>query len=219
VNTAVGGIICDLRDLRVCRGSSDFDARHIVTAYWVYDLPFGHGRYIGRDMPRWADRVVGGWSFSGIWNWRTGFPFATATGSFPVSNYFGASGLVGTPAVLTGSGAALGSKIHNENGTLQYFADPTTAIAQFANPLAGETGNRNDLRGPDYWTIDAALLKEIRVTERVHLQFRAEAFNLFNRENFNPPSANINSPSTFGVLSSTAGEGPRQMQIALRLEF
>jgi hypothetical protein len=216
VNTVDGGLICDLRNLHVCRSNSDFDATHIVSANWIYELPFGHSRYIGRDMPGWANHIVGGWSFSGIWTWRTGFPMSTATGSFPVSNYLG--GGSGSPAVLTGSTVGTGGSIHNEAGALQYFANPTTVLEQFANPLAGQSGNRNDLRGPGYWTIDAALLKNIRLTERVGLQFRAEAFNLLNGENFNPPNTNINS-STFGVLSSTAGEGARQMQFALRLEF
>ncbi len=131
-------------------------------------------------------------------------------------NYLG--GGSGSPAVLTGSTVGTGGNVHNENGALQFFANPTTVLEQFSNPLAGQSGSRNDLRGPGYWTVDAALLKNIRLTERLGLQFRAEAFNMFNRENFNPPNTNINS-STFGVLSSTAGEGPRQMQIALRLEF
>jgi Carboxypeptidase regulatory-like domain len=216
VNTVLGGLICDLRNLRACRANSDFDATHVVSANWVYDLPFGHGRYIGRDMPGWANHIVGGWSFSGIWTWRTGFAMGTSTGSFPVSNYLG--GGAGSPAVLTGSTAGTGGSIHNEAGALQYFASPTTVLGQFSNPLAGQSGNRNDLRGPGYWTVDAALLKNIRLTERLGLQFRAEAFNMFNRENFNPPNTNINS-NTFGVLSSTAGEGARQMQFALRLEF
>jgi hypothetical protein len=55
-------------------------------------------------------------------------------------------------------------------------------------------------------------------SEKQNLQFRAEAFNLLNHENFNPPGTNINS-STFGVLTSTAGEGARQLQLALRYEF
>ncbi|MGB6460530.1 MAG: hypothetical protein WBG02_11245, partial [Candidatus Acidiferrum sp.] len=216
VNTVTGGLICDLRNLRACRANSDFDATNMVSANWIYDLPFGHNRYIGKDMPGWADRIVGGWSYSGIWTWRTGFPLSTTTGSFPVSNYLGGGN--GSPAVLTGSMAGTGGSIHNESGALQYFADPTTVLGQFSNPLAGQSGNRNDLRGPGYWTIDAALLKNIKLTERLNLQFRAEAFNLFNHENFQPPNTNINS-STFGVLSLTAGEGARQMQFALRLEF
>jgi Carboxypeptidase regulatory-like domain len=216
VNTVTGGLICDLRNLHACRSNSDFDATHIVSANWVYDLPFGHGRYIGRDMPGWANHIVGGWSFSGIWTWRTGFAMGTTTGSFPVSNYLG--GVGGSPAVLTGSTTGTGGSIHNEAGALQYFANPTTVLEQFANPLAGQNGNRNDLRGPSYWTTDAALLKNIRLTERLGLQFRAEAFNMFNHENFAPPNTNINS-STFGVLGSTDGEGARQMQFALRLEF
>ena len=216
VNTVTGGLICDLRNLRVCRSNSDFDATNMVSANWIYDLPFGHNRYIGKDMPGWADRIMGGWSYSGIWTWRTGFPLSTTTGSFPVSNYLGGGN--GSPAVLTGSVAGTNGSIHNENGALQYFANPTTVLAQYSNPLAGQSGNRNDLRGPGFWTIDAALLKNIKLTERLNLQFRAEAFNLFNRENFSPPNTNINS-SSFGVLTQTAGEGARQMQFALRLEF
>ena len=81
-------------------------------------------------------------------------------------------------------------------------------------------GNRNDLRGPNFWTIDARLAKDIKMpwSETHKLQCFAEAFNIFNHENFVEPGVNINSP-TFGILTTTRGEGARQMQFALRYSF
>lgn len=222
VNVVDTGFVCDLENLRACRGNSDFDATHIVSSNWIYSLPFGRSGYIGKNMPKWLDRIVGGWGTSGIWTWRTGFAFGTTTGSFPISNFYG--DVSGYPAVLTGGTSALSSSIHNVNGTLQYFANPTTTLGAFSNPLAGQAGSRNDLRGPGFWNIDAAVLKDIKMpwSERQNIQFRAEAFNLFNHENFAPPNTNING-STFGVLTTTqgayTGAGARQMQFALRYEF
>lgn len=110
VNTVDTGFVCDLRNLRVCRGNSDFDATHIVSSNWLYDLPFGHSGYIGRSAPGWADRMIGDWSVSGIWSWHTGFAVTTATSSYPVGNFFG--DVNGVPAVFNGNTAALASKIH-----------------------------------------------------------------------------------------------------------
>lgn len=222
VNVVDTGFVCDLQNLRACRANSDFDTTQIVSSNWIYNLPFGRNGYLGKDIPKWMDRIVGGWGVSGIWTWRTGFAFGTTTGSFPISNFYG--DVAGYPAVLTGSTSALSSNIHNVGGTLQYFANPTNALAAFSNPLGGQAGSRNDLRGPHFWNIDAAVLKDIKMpwSEKQNIQFRAEAFNLFNHENFAVPNTNING-STFGVLTTTQGAyngaGARQMQIALRYEF
>lgn len=218
VNTVDTGFVCDLRNLRVCRGNSDFDATHIVSSNWYYDLPFGRNGYIGRNAPGWANSIIGGWALSGVWTWHSGFAFGTTTGSFPVGNFYG--DVNGVPAVLTGSTSTLTSKIHNDAGNLQFFANPTNALGAFTNVLGGQIGNRNDLRGPRYWTVDLRLKKEIGMpwSERQKLQFYAEAFNVLNHENFVDPNTNING-STFGVLSTTRGEGARQMQFALRYAF
>ena len=216
VNTVAGGLICDMRDLRVCRGSSDFDAKHIIVSDWVYDLPFGRGGYIGRDMPKWADSVVGGWHVSGIWSWRTGFAFGTSTGAFPVGFNFN------SPGVLVGAKSAIASGIHTDSsGSIQFFKDDTAAQAAFDNPLGGEIGNRNDLRGPHYWEVDLSLLKDIKLpwSERQKFVLRADAFNLFNHENFGLPGTNINS-GTFGQITASATTTvPRQLQMSLRFEF
>ncbi|HLZ13754.1 MAG TPA: carboxypeptidase-like regulatory domain-containing protein [Candidatus Acidoferrum sp.] len=212
VNTVAGGLVCDLRDLRVCRGNSDFDAKHIFVSDWVYELPFGRSGYIGRNMPKWANEIVGGWSFSGIWSYRTGFAFGTTTGAFPVGFNFD------SPAILSGASSALSEGIHNQGNTLTFFKDTTAAQAAFTNPLGGQIGNRNDLRGPQFWNVDAALLKDFGLrSEREKLTLRVEAYNLFNHENFQLPSTNINS-GTFGQLTATQGSA-RQLQVALRFEF
>jgi hypothetical protein len=218
VNTVDTGFVCDLRNLRVCRGNSDFDATHIISSNWLYDLPFGRSGYIGKNAPGWADRIIGDWSLSGIWSWHTGFAVATSTSSYPVGNFFG--DVNGVPAVFNGDTSALASKIHVEAGNLQYFSNLANALGAFSFPFGGQIGNRNNLRGPSYWTVDLRLKKDFKMpwSDRQKLQFFAEAFNAFNHENFVDPNTNISSPS-FGVLSATRGEGARQMQLALRYQF
>src|SRR5262249_14488230 len=80
VNTVFGGTICDVRNLRVCRGNSDFDIRHLINVNGIYELPFGRGRRFGGNMPGWLNAFVGGWELTGIYNYRSGLPFSTRTG-------------------------------------------------------------------------------------------------------------------------------------------
>jgi hypothetical protein len=216
-NTVSGGLICDLRNLRVCRGNSDFDVRHIINSNWIYELPFGRGRAYGRDIPTWLDHIIGGWEVNGIFTWRTGFAFGSTTGSFPVGFNFN------SPGVLTGPISALKGDIHSvgsgSSSTIQFFKDPTAALGALRNPTHGEIGNRNILRGPGFWNVDLAVLKNFRMpwSETHRLQFRWESFNAFNHVNFNLPGANINA-GTFGNITSEIST-PREMQFALRYDF
>ena len=90
----------------------------------------------------------------------------------------------------------------------------------FSNVNPGQTGNigRAIVNGPKYLNVNAALLKNIRFTESIRVQIRAEAFNLLNNVNFvqNTTLPNINS-SSFGQI--TGEYGPRTMQFAARFEF
>ncbi len=224
VNTVSGGIVCDLRDLRVCRGNSDFDARHIVSSNWIYDLPFGRSGYMLKNVPGWADRIVGGWVISGIWSWRTGLPFSLVAGDTPISR------AVGGKAVLNGSDSVLSSNINSTSAGIQFFGNSAAALADLSAPLGGQDGNRNNVAGPHYWNVDAAVIKDIKMPwkETHRIQFRAEAFNLLNHENFADPSNNASAVnnnnnifnSNFGIITTSAnGAAPRQMQFALRYEF
>lgn len=212
-NTVTGGLICDLRDLRVCRGPSDFDIRHNVNANGIWELPFGRGRMIGGDANGFVDAIIGGWELTGIFNYRSGLAFNSTTGSFPVGFVFN------SPAQLTGNVTELQGGIHDVGNVIQFFADPVAAAGALRNPRHGEMGNRNLLRGPNLWIADMALLKNFRLpwSETQRLQIRAEAFNVFNHNNFGLPNANING-TTFGQITTTS-TAAREFQFGIRFDF
>jgi Carboxypeptidase regulatory-like domain len=219
------GLVCDLTNLRTCRADSLFDARHIVSANYVYDLPVGHGhRFLG-GASSWVNTIVGGWSTSGILSYRTGFPFTTHTGTFPINFTQDA------PAVFDGDKQAIRQNIHTDptTGAIQFFADQTAALGAFNFPSGGDTGTRNPVHGPSFTNLDMAVSKNFRMPWSEHhtVQFRWEAFNVFNHVNFAVPGdpnvlTNSNNillnPSGFGVITQTAGSA-RQMQFSLRYDF
>jgi hypothetical protein len=213
VNTVAGGLVCDLTNLRVCRGNSDFDIRHLVNVNGIWELPFGRGRMIGSNVPGWANQIIGGWELSGILTARSGLTFSTTTGSFPVGFNFNA------PGVVNGSASALQGQIHDAPGnTIQFFPDGTAAQNTFAYPRHGEIGNRNILTGPGFWVADMALLKNFNLPwEGKRIQLRIEAYNVFNHNSFALPNTNI-SGTTFGQITASAS-APREFQFALRFDF
>ncbi len=219
------GLVCDLTNLRTCRADSLFDARHIISANYVYDLPVGHGQHFLRDTNRVVNAIFGGWSTSGIVRYRTGFPFTTHTGSFPINFTQDA------PAVFNGDRNAVRQGIHTDptTGAIQFFADQTAALGAFSFPFGGNTGTRNPVHGPSFTNVDVAVYKSFAMpwSERQKLQFRWEAFNVLNHTNFAVPGdptslTNSNNillnPQAFGVITATAGD-PRQMQFSLRYDF
>jgi hypothetical protein len=223
VNTVAGGLVCDLTNLRVCRGPSDFDIRHLVNANFIYELPFGRGRAFGSGVPGWANQVIGGWEFTGIFTARSGLPFGTTTTAFPVGFNFN------SPAAFNVSNpSALQEGIHNDTGTgtIQFFSNPQ-AVFNPAKPLEGairfphhgEIGSRNIFRGAGFWNLDTALIKTWKMpwSEQQNLQLRWEAFNLFNHNSFGLPAVSITG-TTFGQVTTTASN-PREMQFAVRYNF
>jgi len=221
-----GGIMCDSIHISVCYANSDFDVQQNISGDWVYDLPFGRGKAFGSSISRWADEVVGGWSITGLTNWRTGLAFQTVANAFPIS--FANN----VPAVFNGDTSALKVDTHHEinaasgQPTIQLFQNPQAALGAFSGPLGLQAGSRNNLRGPHYSDFDIGLAKHFPITEQVHLEFRADAYNVFNHTNLELPFgsgttqsgvADISSPSTFGVI--TQDYGARVLQLALRLDF
>jgi hypothetical protein len=217
-NTVFGGLVCDARNLRVCRGNSDFDIRHLINSNLIYELPFGRGRWLGGNAPGWLDAIIGGWQVGGILTFRSGLPFSATTGVSPTS-----LALDSPAAFNNGDANALRGRIHDSGSgsgsTIQFFADPETASDALRYPRHGEVGNRNVLRGPLFWNVDTALLKNFRMpwSEGHKLVFRWESFNVFNHHVFALPDASIASP-TFGQITGSAS-APRVMQFALRYEF
>ena len=210
-----GGFLCDAIQLRSCRANSDFDITHLVSADGLYDLPFGRGRWLGHGASGWLNHLIGGWQVAFLNTWHSGFAFTTVTEAFPVS--FNAN----SPAVFTGTSADIRTHVHNDpaTGQIQMFADPTAALNAFTGPIGLQGPTRNNLRGPRFSNTNLSLNKHFTIKEAYALEFRAEAYNVFNQVNFALPTnsvADINAPN-FGAITSDAG--PRTMQFSLRFDF
>jgi len=210
-----GGVICDPINLRVCRGNSDFDVRHIISADGLYDLPFGKGKFFAGNLSGWANQIIGGWQVSGDMNWRTGLAFTTVANAFPFSFENN------VPAIFNGDNSALKVHVHNDQGKIQEFVNPAAALAAFSEPIGFQAGSRNNLEGPHFSNIDLALIKHFPIREKYIVEFRAEAFNALNHPSFALPGgsiADISNPAVFGQITDTASAA-RVMQFALRLDF
>jgi len=214
-----GAEICDLRNLRVCRGSSDFDHRHILASHFVYELPFGRGKWIGGNSSKLLNEAIGGWSVSGIFTAFTGDPFKVDSGAFTID--FTQT----QPGVFIGNRSDVSPSIHqvaspgNPN-TVQFFSNLSNAEGAFTAPIAGGPGNRNILNGPNYWEADLSILKDFTMpwSDNQKLQFRCDGFNVFNHTDFGQPGASLINPATFGNITGTSNSA-RQLQLGLKYSF
>lgn len=187
-------------------GRSNFDIRHRLSVSFAYELPFGRNQ---GNRGALAD-IFGDWQVAGVVSVQSGAPFTVAllpeidnsnTGRAALG--FGANDRPN----LVGS-AALG--------------DPSAAgwfnTEAFTFPAFGSFGDspRNGLEGPGLANVNLALLRRVGLSDAVDLQFRLEAFNLFNRTNFNLPDAFLGSPTFGQILSAQAA---RRLQLGLKLLF
>lgn len=203
-NTGDGGIR-NTRDLNSEWGLSGFDARLRYVASYVYELPFGKGRTFLNSAPRWLDAVAGGWETTGIVTVQSGRPF-TVTTSRDTSNTGGNNrpNVVGDP------------KLDNPTPRQWFNTAAFSDIVPAGTYTFGNAG-RNILTAPGIQTFDIGLFKGFRLTERIGLQFRTEAFNVLNRANFAVPVTDINAANR-GQINSTAIPN-RSIQFALKIVY
>jgi hypothetical protein len=194
-------------------GNSDFDIRHRVVINYIWQLPLGKGKQLANSGV--IGRVLEGWQFSGITSFQTGHPYDIFYNRDTQHTGLSARGdLIGNPALPAG---------HPKNQTgvnRDAFCVGPSCPTPFGNPGIG----RNRFYGPTYNNWNAVLSKDTSISERVKLQFRAEAFNLFNRTQFAQPGNLLQVPATFGFSTSTinnpdATTSARQLQFALKLLF
>lgn len=190
---------------------SRLDYPNVFSFESIYELPFGRGRTYGSDIPKGLDYVIGGWTLNGIFRAQSGNPFDIRDNGNLVD-------LVGDP--------------YGSNGTRNPFLNTSAfkAVPNGANRLG--TLGRNSLRSPSTNQVNLGLAKNFQILERFKLQFRAEAFNLFNTLQFNTPSTNCNADrnaanstflsctdGNFGIINGIVPFTNRQLQFGLRLEF
>jgi hypothetical protein len=196
------GSIQDSRNRAAHRAASDHNMPHRFVSSGVWELPFGKGRRLAGSG--WLGRVIGNWNTSGILTLSDGIPFTPAL-SFQSAN----TGTTTRPNRL-------------RDGVLDHpTVDRWFDVEAFEFPAALTYGNsgRNILQGPGTADLDLGLHRVFRLPMREgsRLEFRAEAFNLFNHPHFDVPGSTIGTAAA-GVIGATAIPN-RQFQFGLRLVF
>ena len=207
-------------------GRSDYNVGKAFKLFGMWQPVFFHGNNA------WIEKLAGGWSFSGIFNIHSGFPW-TPFASFSGSLYCGTCGYGNLPAVYLGgagtstSNDAFKTGSNFANGASAYFATPQfTAFSgtSYGSALPQVGLQRNSFNGPGYKALDLTLAKAFGLPrvpglgENAKFEFRMDFYNLFNNLNFNPTSisANIGS-SNFG--QATSALGGRVITMGARFSF
>jgi hypothetical protein len=206
-------------NLNTQRGVSSFDATHQFNANWIFEIPFGRGRWIGRDSNRVVDAFIGGWQLSGLFRLTSGFPISVDNGT---SNYPTNFELEGNANQV----AAVQTGVYFNTGKPNLFSTGPAAISAFDYAYAGQAGQRDIIRGNGFFGLDLGVAKRWTMpwTERQSLQFRWEVFNVPNSVRFDVQAGLISgalglgSGGSFGNYSGLL-TNPRIMQFALRYEF
>lgn len=226
------------------RAVTSSDIPHVVSLSYTYELPFGHNKRL-LNRGGIVDKVVGGWSVSGIHQYQSGRPIHIEYDAFGPSNPFFAAGdgFSFRPNVVPHqpfkNPAYRKSCSHPTVGTgrnpCQFYINP----AAFSLPAPGEFGNAPNLisalRMPAYINEDLSVSKRTTIHENLNLQFQANFFNAFNRVIFSsggnaqtfiinaaPPDLSTaslqNSQAIFGIMTAQQN-APRIIQFGMRLEF
>jgi hypothetical protein len=200
----------DSRTLSGERARSSFDLRQRFSLSFGYDFPYcreigGRVTYTG-----WQSWIFGGWSVFGIVTAQSGRPFTVALLPEVDNSNTGRS--------VLGFGANDRPNVSGNPRAARPSAAQWFNTAAFAMPPFGSFGNagRNILEGPGLAVVNLSLVKVVGIRETARMQFRAEAFNLFNRTNYDLPDNFFGSP-TFGQILSA--QSPRRIQFGLKLLF
>lgn len=186
------------------RASSNYDERHILNTSWVYDLPFFRKAGLTHSL-------LGGWEWSGIESFSTGVPLTVTNGT----TYGDNAGV----ANATGTGS-FPARVGDPNSNLPPAGDVSSAsYAKFGlNPgafalpqgLTFGPNDRNIVRNPSRLNFDMGIFKHFAIKESTALEFRAEAFNIFNHTQFYLTNNNVaggtNSMTCTGGANNSAGD-------------
>jgi hypothetical protein len=225
-------------------GPSGYDQPLADTTSIVYDLPYGHGRHFGKNANFVMNELLGGWQLTTINTMTSGLPFnlnyssssssstvpigtPTGTTQSPISLLYTTDLATLRPQHITGTPLKLAPSARvKKAASLSYLPGPgTNGVLTYDYPsytLYGNTsayGNvsRNSLRSYAFYQTDLGLHKAFQLwSSASNLDFRAEAFNVLNKVNYQAPDPNI-SDGSFGTI--TSNYPARQLQLALKLIF
>ena len=196
-----GAIPTTNTNLRLDRGNSTQYVRHYLVANYVYDLPFGKGRHFMSNAPTVVEKLVGGWQLAGITTLGSGGFLSVSFNSTQTGWPSGRANIVGDPMASS----------HNQ---YQWFNPAAYAVP---SPFTYGNSAPASIQGPGSISWDTALFKHTKLSERLDLEVRAEAFNILNHANLGNPGTNISVPASVGLI--TGRNGSRVVQFGARIAF
>ncbi len=189
---SIGSSIQNWRDYTAEYGPPDYDFTHDLTATWVYDLPFF------RNSSKFAQTLLGHWSFAGMALHQSGFAVSPAIST-------DTNGLATRPNQI--------APVHLIKKMDQWF--DTSAFVAPPFGFFGNAGN-GTIREPGQTSFNVSLYKTFPIYDRLGIQFRVEAFNVFNHPSFEDVDT-ILGDGNYGQVDSA--HDPRKMELALKISF
>jgi hypothetical protein len=192
-------------DIRRNYAPADYDRTHMFNFSHIWELPFGAGtNHLNQGV---VGHLVGNWQINGIFRWASGTPFS----------------ILADPTFCNCPGNMLTADIGGNVSRLGVWDTGMLSLnrGDFSAPAAGSFGNmgRNSLRGPSYYNYDLSLFRSFPIKEQIKLEFRGEAYNLFNNPRWGNPVGNLSSSSFGQTLALAPGTNNRQINIGARLLF
>jgi outer membrane receptor protein involved in Fe transport len=193
--------LLDYVNLRRNWAPTDFNQTHTLHQSFIWQLPFGKGQhFVNTGL---ASKLLGGWQFSGFWQFATGFPLNFSCDC---------------PAFNTPSSQAFPNITGPFKKLYGIQTQPWFDTSAFSSPPAGTQGNVGEYisSGPNFFNLDASIFRTINLTERFKLEFRSEWFHATNTPQFSNPDTNLGDPN-FGLVSSATGA--RMIDFVTKLIF
>lgn len=219
-------------------GNSDFDIRHLINAFAVWEMPFGKGRALANTENKAVNALVGGWQLSGIYRWNTGLPIGSPFDDARWATNWNDQAAVTPLAPVHTCPTRVSTPLPTGTGVPKLFGgggcDIKAIYQSFRNAYPGETGPRNYLRYPGYSNVDLGLAKSFTMpwSERHQLQLRWDVFNIANHQTFglidlsrtgfgvarDPALRGVNPPDNWSNFTQIQGQ-PRVFQVGARYSF
>jgi outer membrane receptor protein involved in Fe transport len=199
-------------------GYSDFDQRHRLSIGFNWAVPFA------KTMHGFAQQVLDGWEFTGIFVAHTGNPFT----EYDCSNAASVCSRLAPQGSVSFSGS--GHYAEDPSGQpdhVQFINLANANPLSYSNPITGNNDfgpypssmtKRNAFRGPGFWNLDSGIYKNFRLTERFKLQFRGELYNMFNHANLFINGGEDDVATVAGFIPAH-WDGSRNVQLALKVIF
>jgi hypothetical protein len=207
-----------LYDPSIEYGRPAWQRNHTIVVSTIYQLPFGKGRQYLNNIPTAANYFIGGWQLSNVTTWMSGAGFDATYQECGADNDIG----VCFPNVVGPI-----KYYRNQNDWFQLTTAPLAnngdTSGPWGRPTFGTFGNagRDSIIGPRWFDSDLSIFKDIPLKEQFIMQFRAEAYNVFNHANLGGPNTCVDCVGTGGgtITSLANNASMRKLQFALRLQF